>query len=85
MTSLPASRLGLTDRGLVEAGKKADLAIFNPDTIIDLATFENPHQLSQGVEYLVVNGQLVLEQGQHTGALPGRVLRHTAATGEPSP
>ena len=82
MTSLPASRLGLSDRGLIETGKKADLAIFDPKTIIDLATFENPHQLSQGVEYLVVNGRLVLDQGQHTGNYPGRVLRNTFTTGE---
>ncbi|MDA2926357.1 D-aminoacylase, partial [Acidobacteria bacterium AH-259-G07] len=58
--------------------KKADLVVFNPETIIDRATFEKPHQLSEGVEYLVVNGQLVLDHGRHTGALPGRLLRHRA-------
>ena len=76
MTSLPAARLGLTDRGVLAVGKKADLVVFNPETIMDRSTFEKPHQLSQGVEYVLVNGQLVLDRGQHTGALPGRVLRH---------
>lgn len=76
MTSLAASRLGLTDRGTVAPGYKADLAVFDPETIIDRSTFEDPHQLSEGVQYLIVNGTLVLDGGQHTGAMPGRVLRN---------
>lgn len=76
MTSLPASRLSLSDRGVLAVGMKADLVIFNPEKIKDRSNFERPHQLSQGIEYVVVNGQLVLDHGQHTGVLSGRVLRH---------
>ncbi len=75
MTSLPASRLGFSDRGTVAVGYKGDLVLFDPETTIDRATFEDPHQLSEGVQYLFVNGQRVLDRGEHTGALPGRVLR----------
>ena len=75
MTGLPASQLGLADRGTLEEGKKADVTVFDAETIRDLATFAEPHQLSEGVEYLVVNGELVLDEGAHTGALPGRVIR----------
>lgn len=80
MTGLPAERLGLTDRGVIQVGKKADLVIFDPMTIADRATFEEPHQLSTGVEWLLVNGTVVIEEGEPTGALPGRVLRHRSAT-----
>jgi N-acyl-D-amino-acid deacylase len=79
MTSLPASRLGLADRGTIAAGKKADLVVFDPATIIDRADFARPHQLAEGVRHLVVNGQIVLLDGTHTGAKPGRVLRHRPA------
>lgn len=75
MTSLPASRIGLSDRGRLAVGAKADVVVFDPDTIADRATFERPHQLSQGVKWLVVNGALVIADGSHTGATPGRVLR----------
>jgi N-acyl-D-amino-acid deacylase len=75
MTSLPAARLGLADRGSVAVGKKADLVVFDPATIVDRADFAKPHQLSEGVRYLVVNGQIVIRDGAHTGAKPGRVLR----------
>ena len=75
MTGLAASQLGLPDRGTLEEGKKADVAVFDPQTIRDLATFEQPHQLSEGVEFLLVNGELVLDEGVHTGALSGRVIR----------
>jgi N-acyl-D-amino-acid deacylase len=75
MTGLPAERLGLQDRGVVAIGKKADLVVFDPVTITDLATFERPHQLATGVRWLVVNGEVVLDEGRHTGARPGRVLR----------
>lgn len=83
MTSLAASRLGLADRGTVAPGFKADLVAFDPNTILDRSTFEKPHALSQGVKYLVVNGVLVLDDGVHTGALPGRVLRHGKARPAP--
>jgi N-acyl-D-amino-acid deacylase len=75
MTSLAASRIGLDDRGTVAEGMVADLVVFDPATIVDRATFTEPHQLSQGVEWLVVNGELVLDAGEHTGATPGRALR----------
>jgi N-acyl-D-amino-acid deacylase len=78
MTSLPASILGLTDRGTLQPGKTADLVIFDPATVIDRATFENPFQYSDGISTVVVNGQVVLDEGRHTGARPGRVLRKTA-------
>jgi len=75
MTSLAAQRVGLTDRGLVKPGMFADLTVFNPATVIDRATFEQPHQTSVGIEYVFVNGQMVLKQGQMTTARPGRGLR----------
>jgi N-acyl-D-amino-acid deacylase len=74
-SALPAQRLRLTDRGVLKAGMWADLVIFDPATIRDLATFENPNQLSQGMEYVLVNGVPVIDQGKQTGALPGKVLR----------
>ena len=75
MTGLPASQLVLPGRGVLRQGMKADVVVFDAETIRDLATFEEPHQLSEGVEYLLVNGVLVVEKGRHTGATPGRVLR----------
>jgi dihydroorotase/N-acyl-D-amino-acid deacylase len=75
MTSLAAQRVGLADRGLVKPGFYADVTVFNPATIIDRATFEQPHQTSVGIEYVFVNGQMVLKQGQITSARPGRGLR----------
>jgi len=74
-SALPAQRLRLTDRGVLKAGMWADLVIFDPATIHDQATFENPNQLSQGMEYVLVNGTPVIDQGKMTGALPGKVLR----------
>ena len=76
MTGLPASQLGLDDRGVLRVGAKADIVVFDPERIQDRATFEDPHQLAIGVEWVLVNGEVVIESGQHTGALPGRVLRH---------
>jgi len=75
MTSLATQRVGLADRGLVKPGFYADITVFNPATVIDRATFEQPHQLSVGIEYVFVNGQMVLKQGQITSARPGRGLR----------
>ncbi len=75
MTSLPANRLGLFDRGRIQMGARADLILFDPQTITDHATFEEPHRLSTGILHVWVNGQQVLKDGQHTGATPGQVVR----------
>ena len=77
MTSLPARKLGLHDRGLLRPGFKADLVVFNYYTVRDRATFENPHTYSTGIEYLLVNGKLVIAGGRHTGAKPGKLLRRS--------
>jgi dihydroorotase/N-acyl-D-amino-acid deacylase len=74
-SALPAQRMRLTDRGALKAGMWADVVVFDPATVRDLATFENPNQLSEGMEYVLVNGVAVIDQGKQTGALPGRVLR----------
>ena len=74
-TSLPAQQMRLADRGLLKQGMSADLVIFDPKTIQDLATFEKPNQLSQGMNYVLVNGVPVIAEGRMTGALPGKVLR----------
>jgi N-acyl-D-aspartate/D-glutamate deacylase len=81
MTGGPARVLGLADRGLLRQGYRADITIFDPATIIDCATYENPHQYAQGIAAVVVNGVVVAEMGRHTGALPGRVLRRGATGG----
>jgi len=75
MSALPAQRLRLTDRGVLKAGMWADVVIFDPATVRDLATFDNPNQLSEGMDYVLVNGVPVIDQGKMTGALPGKVLR----------
>ena len=75
MSGFPAQRLGLSDRGLVEEGRVADLVVFDPDTVLDRATFEEPHQYPVGIPYVFVNGVAVVDEGKHTGARPGRVLR----------
>jgi len=75
MTSLPAQRMNLHDRGLLRPGMAADIVIFDPDRIIDRATFTNPHQYPDGIEYVFVNGSIVLEHGAMTGQRPGLALR----------
>ena len=75
MTSFPAQRLGLYDRGLIRENNWADIVVFNPETIIDKATFADPLQLSEGIEYVLVNGQLVVANGQHQKIKPGKILR----------
>lgn len=75
MTSLPARKLGLYDRGMLRPGFKADLVVFNYYTMKDRATYENPHTYSAGVEYLLVNGRLVVREGKHTGVKSGKLLR----------
>jgi N-acyl-D-amino-acid deacylase len=76
MTSLPAWRLGLQDRGILREGMRADLVLFDADTVIDNATFTAPHQYPTGIEWVLVNGVPVVKKGEHTGARPGAVLRH---------
>jgi N-acyl-D-aspartate/D-glutamate deacylase len=76
MTSLNAAKLGITDRGLLRAGNFADVVVFDPDKVIDRATYEKPFQYSDGIIHVLVNGKLVLDQGKHTGEHPGRALRH---------
>jgi N-acyl-D-amino-acid deacylase len=74
-SALAAQRMHLSDRGVLKQGMWADIVVFDPATVRDLATFENPNQLSQGMTYVLVNGVPVIEQGKMTGALPGKVLR----------
>jgi N-acyl-D-amino-acid deacylase len=74
-TALPAQRLRLIDRGVLKQGMAADVVVFDPSTVTDKATFENPNQLSLGMEYVLVNGVPVIAEGKMTGALPGKVLR----------
>ena len=80
MTSFPAQRLGLPDRGLLRDGFKADIVVFNPDTVKALATKDDPKQFPVGIEYVIVNGHVVIDQGENTGALPGRALRRGRAS-----
>lgn len=75
MTGAPAARLGLRDRGVIRPGAAADLVLFNPDTVQDTATYEDPCQHPVGIDLVLVNGEPVVEGGRHTGALPGKVLR----------
>ena len=74
-TALPAQRMRLADRGVLKEGMWADVVIFDPETIRDRATFENPNQLSEGMRFVLVNGVPVIEEGKMTDALPGKVLR----------
>ncbi|MBA3886676.1 MAG: D-aminoacylase [Acidobacteria bacterium] len=74
MTSFPAARLGITDRGVLRPGMKADIAMFDPATVRDAATFENPHQYAVGFSHVIVNGQIIVEDDNMTPARPGRVL-----------
>ncbi len=74
-SALPAQRMRLTDRGVLKAGMWADVVVFDPATVRDRATFDNPNQLSEGMDYVLVNGVPVIEQGKMSNALPGKVLR----------
>lgn len=76
MTSLNAARIGLADRGLLRTGLAADVVIFDPSTVADRATYEEPFQYPVGIEYVIVNGEVVLRRGERTAARPGKVLRH---------
>ncbi len=75
MTSFPAQRLGIFDRGIIREGNWADIVVFNPDTVIDKATFLDPIQLPEGIEHVIVNGELVVEKGNHQLIKPGKILR----------
>ena len=74
MSSMSAQRLGIRDRGLLVEGYFADIAIFSSDEVKDMATFEDPHQYAVGMKYVLVNGELVVEEGKHTGRHPGKIL-----------
>jgi len=75
MTSLPAGKAGLNDRGIIKEGFWADIVVFDADTIEDKATYTDPHQYPEGIEYVLVNGQLVVDQGELAAAKPGRALK----------
>lgn len=75
MTSLPAQRMRFIDRGVLKAGMWADVVVFDPEKIRDLATFEKPNQLSEGMDFVLVNGSPVIAEGRMTGKLPGKVIR----------
>lgn len=75
-TALPAQRMRFADRGVLKAGMWADMVVFDPGTIHDRATFDNPNQLSEGMRFVLVNGVPVVDEGKPTNALPGRVVSH---------
>lgn len=79
MSRMPADRIGLADRGRIEPGARADIAVFDPDRVIDRATFRQPHQFAEGMVHVLVNGQAVLLDGRMTGVRTGRVLRSAAS------
>jgi N-acyl-D-amino-acid deacylase len=80
MSGAVASRLGLQERGRLHVGCYADVVVFDPETVGDRATFENPHQLSVGVRDVWINGSRVLENGVHTGAKPGKIVNGPGRT-----
>jgi N-acyl-D-aspartate/D-glutamate deacylase len=77
MTSANAAKIGLYDLGILRPGMRADVTVFDPEAVRDNATWENPHQYASGIRYVIVNGQLVLANGEHTNAKPGRILRRS--------
>jgi dihydroorotase/N-acyl-D-amino-acid deacylase len=79
MSGMPARRLGLADRGVLREGAHADLVVFDPLTVADRATFENPHQYPIGIEHVLVNGVSIVTNGEFTPARSGRALRRTAS------
>jgi dihydroorotase/N-acyl-D-amino-acid deacylase len=74
-SALPAQRMRLTDRGVIKKDMWADIVVFDPETVRDLATFEKPNQLAEGMHYVLVNGVPVIAEGKMTDSLPGKVLR----------
>jgi N-acyl-D-amino-acid deacylase len=79
MTSFPAARFGLTGRGVLADGAAADVVVFDPSTVRATATYENPRTSPVGISHVVVNGTVVVDDGRHTGATPGRALRRGVA------
>ncbi len=75
MTSAPAQKLRLKSKGLLASGMDADITVFRAATVIDRATYDDPRQFSPGIEWVFVNGQVVVEDGRHTGVRPGRTIR----------
>jgi N-acyl-D-aspartate/D-glutamate deacylase len=75
MAGRPAEKLGLSDRGTIEVGKRGDLVLFDPARVCETATFADPHRYPEGIRMVVLNGRIVVDGDRHTGALPGRVLR----------
>jgi len=78
MTSQPAQRMSLYDRGLLRPGMAADVTVFDPATVRDVATYEDPVRYAEGIEYVNVNGRVVLDAGKMTPERPGRILKHRA-------
>jgi N-acyl-D-aspartate/D-glutamate deacylase len=79
MTSANAAKIHIYDRGILRPGMMADVAVFDAAKVIDNATYEKPHQYASGIEYVIVNGSVVLETGRHTGARPGQILKGSSA------
>lgn len=77
MTSLPAARMGLTDRGVIAQGYAADIVILDPATVADKSTFSAPHQYAEGIEYVIINGQVIKSPNGMAGKSAGQILRHT--------
>ena len=80
MTSAPARKMGIYDRGILREGHMADITIFDPDTVIDRATYDRPHQYPHGIVHVLINGELVIHQGEHTGVLAGTLIRNRWCT-----
>jgi N-acyl-D-aspartate/D-glutamate deacylase len=78
ITSYPAQTFRIRNKGLLRKGMDADIVVFNPDTIIDRATYQDPHNFPDGIEYVIVNGVPVIEKGRHTGVTPGEIIRHNS-------
>jgi N-acyl-D-amino-acid deacylase len=79
MTSLPAQRFQLRDRGLLQEGKAADIVLFDPEKIKSPSTFESPHAYTEGMEYVIVNGKPAVEKGKYNGERPGQILKGQGA------
>jgi N-acyl-D-amino-acid deacylase len=75
MTSMPAKIMGLNNRGKLAPGMIADITIFDPETVSDMATFENPHQYSKGIETVIIFGNIIIDQGAHTNKMSGQVIK----------
>jgi N-acyl-D-amino-acid deacylase len=78
MTGLPARRMSFRDRGTILAGNVADLVVFDPETVLDHATYDDPHRYPEGIPHVLVAGDPVVLDGEHTGARPGKVIRRGA-------